>query len=312
MGDSLRGVDGLAVTYLTGSALLLLLGGMSEWEYLICLGLHVVAAVGIVLMSRARSLPPVLRVVRQTYPLLLLLLLYVEVDLLVRVVHDSSGFDPLVQEWDQWLFGGHPHEYLAQWLSGRGWAELFHFLYLSYYVFLIGAFLGVRWLRPRAFPRFAFVVTGMFVSFVGIFVAFPVTGPLTESGVSFMTAGLFPGLVAQVYAPLAVDGIHAGAFPSSHVGMSVGIAFLLAPRRWWMRLALSGLVLGIAVATVYGRFHYAIDAVAGLLAGGGLYLLWAQIYKFLQSKSTPALEVEERTENIEPASASAALSQRNR
>lgn len=308
----LQCVDGLAVAYLVGSAVLLVPGCWSGWVYVFFIGFHVAIAVSVLLLARARSLPPVLQVVRETYPLLLLLLLYGEIDLIVQLVHEPPVFDALVQQWDLWLFGNHPHLHLHRWLSGQGWKELFHFLYLSYYLLLIGAFLGVWWTRSSSFPRFSFVVTGMFVSFMALFVAFPVAGPISAPGVSFMTDGVFPRIVAQIYAPLAVDGIHAGAFPSSHVGMSVGIVLLLAPRRWWTRIALGTLVLGIALSTTYGRFHYAIDAVAGLLAGGVLYFVWNGLYTALQPQPSSVTERKPTDDRVEPAPASPALSRRDR
>ena len=36
------------------------------------------------------------------------------------------------------------------------------------------------------------------------------------------------------------------------------------PRRRWVGRALFALAVSIALATVYGRYHYAVDAVAGL------------------------------------------------
>lgn len=308
MTSSLKWVDRLAVGYLLGAGVLLLPGSAMEWIYSFCIGLHLVAVVGIVALARVPQRSPLLRGVRDMYPLLFLLALYGEVDLLVQLYHEPPGFDALVYQWDLWAFGSSLHLYLDQWLSGPGWAELFHLLYLSYYVLLIGSFLYVWWFRTWAMPRFSFVVTGMFISFVVFFVAFPVAGPLIQPDISLTTEGLFPTLVAWVYAPLTLNGIHAGAFPSSHVGMSVGIVLLLAPRSWWGRLALWVLVLGIAASTVYGRFHYAIDAVAGLAAGGALYLAWMQLYSFLKTVPSVSSVPESSKKTTEPAPSSAVMS----
>ncbi len=133
------------------------------------------------------------------------------------------------------------HLVVAVGIAGLWW-ELFHLLYVSYYLLLIGSTLGVWGAAPDRLPRFAFVVTGMFVSFLAVFIAFPVAGPLPQPDVSQMTSGWFPQLVAWIYVPFRMDGIATGAFPSSHVGMSVGIACLLAPRRWTWRALLWGLV----------------------------------------------------------------------
>jgi len=277
-------VDGLAVTYLGITGGLFLLGWADGWVYRMGGLVHFGIALSIVGVSRARSLPPVLQWVRETYPVWLLLLFYAEVDLLVKLVHDPPGYDAIVRSWDALLFGSHPHLVLAQWLDGRLWREFFHLLYLSYYLLLIGSFFFMWSRRPAQFPQFAFVVMGMFVSFVVTFVLFPVAGPLATSDPEIMTAGWFPQIVAWLYVPLRINGIASGAFPSSHVGMSVGIACLLAPRRQLLCLLLWGLVLGIALSTVYGHFHYAIDAVAGGIVGGLLYVGWTALYTRLDAR----------------------------
>lgn len=65
-------------------------------------------------------------------------------------------------------------------------------------------------------------------------------------------------------------GIHTSVFPSAHVGGSVAAAFGLARlrlrKRWPARVVALAAVL-IAIATVYGRYHYAADAAAGLAMG---------------------------------------------
>jgi membrane-associated phospholipid phosphatase len=72
----------------------------------------------------------------------------------------------------------------------------------------------------------------------------------------------FFGLVHQVSAR---GGARGGAFPSAHASGAL-VVFLVAWRRQ-RRLAclLSPIIAGVVMATVYGRFHYALDTVAGLL-----------------------------------------------
>jgi membrane-associated phospholipid phosphatase len=74
-------------------------------------------------------------------------------------------------------------------------------------------------------------------------------------------------------------GIHTSVFPSAHVSGAVaaafGIAYLMPKRR---RLVLVYFVYSalVAVATVYGRYHYAVDAAAGFLVGvfGFVFGVW--------------------------------------
>lgn len=65
---------------------------------------------------------------------------------------------------------------------------------------------------------------------------------------------------------LRSQGIHTSVFPSAHVAGSFGVAFglmrVLPEKPWVGRLSLL-LAISIAIATVYGRYHYAVDALAG-------------------------------------------------
>jgi len=55
------------------------------------------------------------------------------------------------------------------------------------------------------------------------------------------------------------------AFPSSHVAAAV-VATLCALRFWRpLGLVLLPLTLGMVFAVVYGQFHYAVDALGGLV-----------------------------------------------
>jgi membrane-associated phospholipid phosphatase len=63
-------------------------------------------------------------------------------------------------------------------------------------------------------------------------------------------------------------GIHTSVFPSAHVSgaFSGAVAMMrLLPERPWVGRFLLVLAILIATATVYGRYHYAADALAGML-----------------------------------------------
>jgi membrane-associated phospholipid phosphatase len=63
-------------------------------------------------------------------------------------------------------------------------------------------------------------------------------------------------------------GIHTSVFPSAHVGAAFSVAFGMwraLPEHKWVSRFLFVMASLIAVATVYGRYHYLADALAGLL-----------------------------------------------
>jgi len=73
-------------------------------------------------------------------------------------------------------------------------------------------------------------------------------------------------------------GIHSSVFPSAHVSsaFSAGFALLLfLPERKLFGWGMMIYAVSVAIATFYGRYHYAVDAIAGLavsLIAAGLVL----------------------------------------
>jgi membrane-associated phospholipid phosphatase len=68
-------------------------------------------------------------------------------------------------------------------------------------------------------------------------------------------------------------------FPSAHTAAVTATA--LAVRAYMPRLGILFCIvaLSVAVATVYGRYHYAADAVAGLLVGVVGFVVSCRIHK---------------------------------
>jgi len=82
-------------------------------------------------------------------------------------------------------------------------------------------------------------------------------------------------------------GIHSSVFPSAHVSSAFSAAWALLaimPRQRWIGLSFAAYGACVALATVYGRYHYAADALAGL----GVSLIAIPIATWLaQQKSRP-------------------------
>jgi len=66
--------------------------------------------------------------------------------------------------------------------------------------------------------------------------------------------------------------IHANTFPSAHASASLAVALAVWPALPWAGAGLAAIAFSIAVASVVGRFHYAIDAVTGVLLALALWV----------------------------------------
>jgi membrane-associated phospholipid phosphatase len=83
-------------------------------------------------------------------------------------------------------------------------------------------------------------------------------------------------------------GIHTSVFPSAHVSGAFAAAFalkhVLGERPWLYRAVFVYATL-VAIATVYGRYHFAVDAVAGVAVGTVAAALGRRLLTY---KSVPA------------------------
>jgi len=140
-----------------------------------------------------------------------------------------------------------------------------HACYLAYYAILYASPLGL-WFSGRrdAARRTIFAVMVTFYICYVVFLFFPVAGPRYTFDLAHNAAtSVWPARATQWLLDLADSW--GAAFPSSHVAAAV-VAALCALRYWRpLGLLLTPLTVGLVLSVVYGQFHYAVDAVAGLI-----------------------------------------------
>lgn len=277
----LLAADHLAVGFLSLSGLLLLTFAVSETVYLI-FGLGNLAGAWLIWQGAKRTPGTWFAVIfRIVYPLAVIAVTHLEVELFIHLIYGMDfTFDALISGWDNFLFGMNPHLHFHTVLTQWYWVELMHLFYLNYYFLLIGSLTWVYLKRNDDFARFVFVYLGIFLTFVVIYSFFPVIGPVSERGGIFPETGWLTSLVDFLFLIGAPDG---AAFPSSHVGQSVGIFLLLQPIHRYAKTFIGLVILGIGVSMIYVFIHYAIDAIAGLFAGWLLYHLWNRFYHYLKT-----------------------------
>jgi len=274
----------LAATGLLGATL----GSPGAWWPV--LAAHIAAIILILVVFPRLPSNRWVEALRDWLPVLVLPLLYAEVARLNQLL--STGYyDGTISAIDEALFG-RPGAALRRFLPWRPLVEYLHFSYAAYYVLLplLGGALYLRGRRSE-FRYVLAVVLGTFYVCYLCFIVFPVAGPwyhrphpaYTHSG------WLFPGLVQDVLEHWASKG---AAFPSSHVAVAVVIwllAWRFARPVFWL---LAAIVPALALGTVYGGFHYAVDAGAGLFIGVGGYLAGPRVVRFLGGDAPAEPEVE--------------------
>lgn len=231
---------------------------------------HALMVATVLLAATLRSRRPG-ALLAEWYPILFVASVYHEVGILNRT--RGVSYDHLVQSWDAALFGSQPS---VDWI--RAWpfpalALILHSAYLSYYLIIVGAPLGL-WLSGRRDGAKLTILRIMATFYLcyTIFLLFPVAGPRYTFPLAVNAAtAVAPARWAQQLLNAAASW--GTAFPSSHVAVAV-VASLSAWGAWRAFGAVLVVVSALlTLATVYGQFHYAVDAMAGLFVAGVLLRL---------------------------------------
>jgi len=236
---------------------------------------HLVVAIALLSLRTAPS-SVTLRLVRDWHPLLLFPFLFKEVEPLSAAIGDWR-LTSTIPALEATLFGGQPSMYLSQRLAFVPLSEFLHFSYLAYIV-VIPAVAGYWYFsnRREAFGELLLALSVVMLGSYLFFILFPVDSPY------YLSARLAPPLSDHIFFKLvhqvsARGGARGGAFPSAHV--SGGLVVLLVAWRHQRRLAvlIAPIIGGVVMATVYGRFHYALDTIAGLLLGATIVFACRQL-----------------------------------
>jgi len=217
---------------------------------------------------------PYWEIVRDWFPFLVILLMYYSLwgdATHLLVPHDRDG-DLIIL--DKRLFGFQASLAIQRFITPRrtAWME-FSYFYHILNIPIVACFVYL-W-RPRW--RFREMMSGlMVVSFLGLlgYILVPAIGPMYTLH-DFYTVPLnqpIPIFNQQIQF-MDFARIHRDVFPSMHVAISF-LVWLYALRNsrplFWI---LSPLILSLWISTVYLRYHYLIDVVAGLLLAPLSFLL---------------------------------------
>lgn len=265
-GRSFRPVDWLLAGYLVVVSAVALLRAPDQPGCWWLLAAHVLIGVLLYLVTRP-GLGPVGRTVREIYPLLLLVGLYSELDVLAGpgTLHT---YDATVQRWELAIFGAQVSMEWWRSMPSRFWSAVLHAAYLSYYLIVVAPAFYFVWRRDlQALRHFVLVVMITFVACYLVFIFFPVAGPyyVFPRPAAWFTDNVF---ARMVYDTLAAGSSYGAAFPSSHVAATVAVVLSAARGSKTLGWALALPTLLLTVAVVYCQMHYGVDALAGLLVGG--------------------------------------------
>jgi membrane-associated phospholipid phosphatase len=202
---------------------------------------------------------------------------------LVAGLHRASCDASLIAI-DQAIFGVHPTVWLERFASAR-LTDLLQLAYLSYYVIPLA--LGFVLIARGRFGAFEEVLFGIllcfYLSYLG-YLLFPAIGPrftLSQFQSGSLQVSPFTAKIQEALNVLEKN--KTDAFPSGHSAVSlICLYYAWKEREKKLFALLIPVVAGVIVATVYLRYHYVIDVIAGI-ALTGLTIALAPLLRRLMS-----------------------------
>lgn len=214
------------------------------------------------------------------FPVICVLAIFDSLEWVVHYVNPED-IDPILIRLDYQIFNGHPTIMLERIMSPL-LTDLLQLAYTTYYFLPI--ILGIALLKDhqrKEFNKSLFLVLFCFyLSYLG-YILMPALGPRFTIN-HLQTVELEGLLVAEPIQELLnrLEGIKRDAFPSGHTAIPLMILYLAyryKRKLFWIFLPM---VSALIFSTVYCRYHYVVDVIAGFgltiitIFLGELYYNW--------------------------------------
>ena len=276
----MRTTDVVTVIFAAGLSLVnvVFASRISMWWVLLAVNTTFTVALVLTAYLDGTRSSKLLRVVHDWYVIPIIFFGFKEVYFMGYPIH-GQDYDYLLIRIDHALLGVNPTQWLAQ-FAHPFLTEILQVAYFSYYFILVAV--GFELYRRRNFEVFQYAVClfayGFYLSYVGYFLL-PAVGPRFLLHDFHALDSDLPGLYVTNFLRTIInagESITPGAgsalelaqrdvFPSGHTMLSLIAIFLSFKHRlkvrWWI------LTFGVLliVSTVYLRYHYVIDIVAGIV-----------------------------------------------
>ncbi len=207
-----------------------------------------------------------------------ILFIYMQASSIPYPIH-GRDYDDILIMLDRMIFGGDPTHWIYQFAHPLI-TEILQIAYSSYYIFYIALFYELyrRGDKKEFQSGGMLVVYAFYLSYIG-YLLVPAVGPRFTLHDFSMTDAELPGLFLTEYLRLFINsggGVPAGGldpisyvnrdtFPSGHTELTLiamYLAFTLKAKIRWGLLVIGSLLI---ISTVYMRYHYVVDVMAGML-----------------------------------------------
>lgn len=208
---------------------------------------------------------------------------------------NPRDYDDILIKIDRWLLGVDPTHFLQK-FSHPLLTEILQIVYTSFY--LLPIIVGIDLIKNKRYEEFEFsaflIVYGFFLSYLGYF-SFPAVGPRFTLHNFFDIDKELPGLFLTQYLREFVnigesiprgtinphELVQRDVFPSGHTQMTLLTMYATVKFNTKTKYFIIPIGLLLIFSTVYLRYHYVIDVIAGVVfmiitlwTGRKIYRAW--------------------------------------
>jgi len=200
---------------------------------------------------------------------------------------NPNDVDPALIKIDQFLLSSQPAVFFQQYIS-KPLTDYMFFSYSMFFVYpmLLPAILYFRGNYSAFRKTLVSIIIAFYVGYIG-YVIFPAVGPKYTLQYLFHT-DLNGGMITNKLAFILDYNISAytrrDCFPSLHNGITMLTLLFAFKYQCWFFYVLLPLATSLFISTLYLRYHYFIDMVAGYFLASLLFYLVPKIENYWSNK----------------------------
>ena len=246
-----------------------------------------IAALSLLIFFKKRNDGKILEIIYDlVFPVIAVILIFDSLGGLIRYINPIT-YDHLLIRLDYIIFKAHPTIVLERFTTPVI-TELLQFAYISYYFLpvILGVTLKIKGKDAEFNKSIFLIILCFFLSYIG-YILVPAIGPrFTMNHLqSFELHGVFLRDIIDS-ALNTLEGIKRDAFPSGHTAVTLVVLYLACRFQRALFWVFLPVVMALIVATVYLRYHYVIDVIAGVLLSVFSIYIGEKYYNWWERHST--------------------------
>jgi membrane-associated phospholipid phosphatase len=194
----------------------------------------------------------------------------------------APNLDGFFDNLDRAIFGCSPAMEFSKAFPQAIVSEIMYFGYFAYYFIFLMTFIYFYYHKPVMAEKAMFYCLFSFFVFYIIFTLIPVAGP--QFYYSYPDNQVPDGYIfSQMMRSIQDMGEKpTGAFPSSHVGLTIVAMILLYEHARKYFYAILPVAIVLVASTVYIKAHYMIDVIAACIVTPFIFMLSKSIFKLFK------------------------------